>query len=211
MSNSLARIITYIFHPLLVPVYMAIIIVYGHPQFFTDTSLIHNEVRLMYFTAIMLVFPLVAILLMWRLEIISSLDPSDNKEKFIPLIAVGTFWLWAFYMFKADGLYMTSSYSALGNMILGCIIALFIMFPLNFTSNTSWHMVGAGGFLSMLLNILATSQYNLTLVLLAVIICTGLVASAQLSLKQYNKNGLMAGFLIGFFGQFLAFQIWDKL
>ncbi|MCB9256104.1 MAG: hypothetical protein H6579_03135 [Chitinophagales bacterium] len=210
MSETLAKIITYLFHPLLVPVYMAFVIIYGHPQFFTDTSQIHNEVRLMYFTAIMLVFPLVSILLMWRLEILSSLEPADNKEKFIPLIAVGTFWLWAYYMFKEDGLYLTSSYFALGNMILGCIIALFIMFPLNFTSNTSWHMVGAGGFISMLLNILRTSQYNLTIILLLVIIATGLVASAQLSLKQYNKNGLMAGFLIGFFGQFLAFQIWDK-
>lgn len=210
MNTRLAKIITYIFHPLLMPIIMAFIIVYSHPQYFTDTTLIHNEVRLMYLIGIMLVFPLAAIFMMLKLEIMSSLDPEDSKEKFIPMIAIGTFWLWAYYMFKEGGLYLTSSYSALGNMILGCIASLFIMFPLNFTSNISWHMVGGGALLSLLLNIIPTSQYNLIIIVLVGILAIGLVASAQLSLKTFNKTGLMAGFLIGFFGQFFAFQIWDK-
>lgn len=198
-------------HPLLMPFYMAIIIVFAHPQQFTDTSVIHNEVRLMYYGALTVFFPLFAFLLMRRLDVISSFKMEDHKERFIPLIALATFWLWAYYMFKEGGLYRTSSYYPLGLMTLGSIISLFVLFPLNFISNVSWHMVGAGALISMLINILRTSQYNLLVPLLLTIVLIGLLASARISLNLVNKSGLMAGFLIGFFGQFLAFQVWGNL
>ncbi len=198
-------------HPMLMPFYMAIIIVFAHPQQFTDTSVIHNEVRLMYYGALTVFFPLFAFFLMRRLDVISSFKMEDHKERFIPLIALATFWLWAYYMFKEGGLYRTSSYYPLGLMTLGSIISLFVLFPLNFISNVSWHMVGAGALISMLINIMRTSQYNLLLPLLLVIVLVGLLASARNSLNLVNKSGLMAGFLIGFFGQFLAFQVWGNL
>ena len=198
-------------HPMLMPFYMAIIIVFAHPQQFTDTSVIHNEVRLMYYGALTVFFPLFAFLLMRRLDVISSFKMGDHKERFIPLIALATFWLWAYYMFKEGGLYRTSSYYPLGLMTLGSIISLFVLFPLNFISNVSWHMVGAGALISMLINIMRTSQYNLLLPLLLVIVLIGLLASARISLNLVNKSGLMAGFLIGFFGQFLAFKVWGNL
>lgn len=198
-------------HPMLMPFYMAIIIVFAHPQQFTDTSVIHNEVRLMYYGALTVFFPLFAFFLMRRLDVISSFKMEDHKERFIPLIALTTFWLWAYYMFKEGGLYRTSSYYPLGLMTLGSIISLFVLFPLNFISNVSWHMVGAGALISMLINIMRTSQYNLLLPLLLVIVLVGLLASARNSLNLVNKSGLMAGFLIGFFGQFLAFQVWGNL
>lgn len=198
-------------HPMLIPFYMAIIIVFAHPQQFTDTSVIHNEVRLMYYGALTVFFPLFAFLLMRRLDVISSFKMEDHKERFIPLIALATFWLWAYYMFKEGGLYRTSSYYPLGLMTLGSIISLFVLFPLNFISNVSWHMVGAGALISMLINIMRTSQYNLLIPLLLIIVLIGILASARISLNLVNKSGLMAGFLIGFFGQFLAFQVWGNL
>ena len=198
-------------HPMLIPFYMAIIIVFAHPQQFTDTSVIHNEVRLMYYGALTVFFPLFALLLMRRLDVISSFKMEDHKERFIPLIALATFWLWAYYMFKEGGLYRTSSYYPLGLMTLGSIISLFVLFPLNFISNVSWHMVGAGALISMLINIMRTSQYNLLIPLLLIIVLIGILASARISLNLVNKSGLMAGFLIGFFGQFLAFQVWGNL
>ena len=198
-------------HPMLMPFYMAIIIVFAHPQQFTDTSVIHNEVRLMYYGALTVFFPLFAFFLMRRLDVISSFKMEDHKERFIPLIALATFWLWAYYMFKEGGLYRTSSYYPLGLMTLGSIISLFVLFPLNFISNVSWHMVGAGALISMLINIMRTSQYNLLIPLLLTIVLIGLLASARISLNLVNKSGLMAGFLIGFFGQFLAFQVWGNL
>lgn len=211
MPKSLANFISYIMHPMLIPFYMAIIIVFAHPQQFTDTSVIHNEVRLMYYGALTVFFPLFAFLLMRRLDVISSFKMEDHKERFIPLIALATFWLWAYYMFKEGGLYRTSSYYPLGLMTLGSIISLFVLFPLNFISNVSWHMVGAGALISMLINIMRTSQYNLLIPLLLIIVLIGILASARISLNLVNKSGLMAGFLIGFFGQFLAFQVWGNL
>lgn len=190
---------------------MAMIVVYAHPQQFTDTKVIHNEVRLMYFAAITIVFPVASMFLMRKLDIISSYEMADSKERFIPLIAVGTFWLWGYFMFKEDGLYATSSFYPLGLMLLGCIYSLFILFPLNFVSNNSWHLVGAGALISLVINIIATAQYNMVVILIMAILAVGVLASARLSLNKVNKNGMMVSFLIGFFGQFLAFQVWGRL
>ena len=211
MHPKLGKLISYILHPILMPFYMAVIIVFAHPQQFTDTSVIHNEVRLMYFGALTVFFPLFSLFLMRKLDVISSFEMEDSKERFIPLIALATFWLWTYFMFKEQGMYRTSSYYPLGLMMLGTLYSLFILFPLNFVSNISWHIVGAGALISMVINIMQTSQYNLVFVLLATIILVGLLASARLSMNLVNKNGLMIGFLIGFFGQFLAFQVWGKL
>jgi hypothetical protein len=211
MNKKLAKVVSFLFHPIMMPTFMAIIIVYAHPQQFTDTSKIHNEVRLMYFGAITIIFPVFSLFLMRQLDIISSYALNDSKERFIPLIAIGTFWLWTYFMFKEEGLYLTSSYYPLGMMMLGSLVSLFMLFPLNFVSNVSWQMVGGGALISMLLNIIATSQYNLIYILLGGILVVGMIATAQLVLDKSNKTGLIFSFLIGFFGQFFAFQVWHRL
>ena len=80
MPTKLAKLISYILHPILMPLYMAILVIFAHPQQFTDTSIIHNEVRLMYYGALTVFFPLFSFLLMWKLDVVSSFDMSDGKE-----------------------------------------------------------------------------------------------------------------------------------
>lgn len=193
------------------PLYMAIIIVYAHPQEFTDTSLIHNDVRLMYFGAIVVFFPLASLFFMKKLELFSSWNIEDSKQRFIPMIAIATFWLWAYFMFKQGALYKTSSYHVLPDMLLGCIISLFVLFPINFVSKINFHTVGVGALLGMLISIIPTSQYNLITILIVSIVMGGVLVSAQMTLKDEDKNTLLFSFLIGFSGQFLAYQILSKL
>jgi hypothetical protein len=162
MSKSFARFTSLLFHPLIIPFYMALLVVYAHPQHFSDTKVMHTDVRLMYFFGIMVLFPVFSLFLMKKLEIISDLNSEDGKERFIPMIAIGTFWLWAYVMFKEGALYATASYYPLGLSILGCIISLFILFPFNFTSRIAWHVVGMGSLLSLLFNIFSTSYYNVS-------------------------------------------------
>lgn len=187
---------------------MALLVVYAHPQYFADTKIMHTDVRLMYFFGIMIIFPVFSLFLMKKLEIIGDLNSEDGKERFIPMIAIGTFWLWAYVMFKEGALYATASYYPLGLSILGSIISLFILFPFNFTSRIAWHVVGMGSFLSLLFNIFSTSYYNLVFVLVLAVVAVGWVVSAQITLHQYSRNSLLFSFLIGFFGQFIAFKIW---
>lgn len=210
MNTSFSKFISLIFSPILMPLYMALIIVYAHPQEFTDTSLIHNDVRLMYFGAIVVLFPLVSLFFMKKLELFPSWQIEDPKQRFIPMIAIATFWLWSYFMFKQGALYKTSSYHVLPDMLLGCIISLFILFPLNFTSKLNFHTVGVGAVLGMLINIIPTSQYNLITILIISIVLGGLLVSAQMTLKNDDKNTLLFSFLIGFAGQFLSYQILSK-
>lgn len=215
MNQSISKFISLLLHPLVMPFYMALLIVFVHPQQFPDFNeaineykIFNRDIKLIVYFALMIVFPLISLFLMKKLELISSFDPEDKRERFIPLIAVGTFWLWTYIMFKEGAEYQTASFAPLGLMTLGCISSLFIFFPLNFTVKINIPIIGAAALVSMLLNIIATSQFNLTFLLIIAIILCGLLASAQLSLGKTNKNELLTGFLIGFFGQFFAFNVW---
>lgn len=215
MSKSFSKFISLLLHPLIMPLYMALLIIYVHPNQFPDYGVAINEygifnrdIKLMFFFALMTIFPVFAIFLMKKLELISSYNPEDKRERFIPLIATGTFWLWTFIMFKEGAEYPTASFAPLGLMILGCVSSLFIYFPLNFAIKINIPIIGAAALISMLLNIIPTSQFNLTFILILAILICGALASAQLSLGNTHKNDLLTGFLIGFFGQFFAFNIW---
>jgi len=214
MSKSFSKFISLIFHPLLIPFYMGLMVVFLHPLQFPDYKsslneyqIFNRDIKLIVYFALMVVFPLFSIFLMKKLELIESYTPSDSKQRFIPLIAIGTFWLWTYIMFKEGAEYQTASYAPLGYTILGCVISVFIIFPLNSILKFNFHLIGVGALNSLILNIITTSPYNLTFLLIISILITGLVASAQLSLHNSDKNDLLTGFLIGFIGQFLAFNI----
>ena len=215
MSQRFSKFISFIFHPLIIPFYMGLMVVFLHPQQFPDFkssineyNIFNRDIKLIIYFALMVVFPLFSMFLMKKLELISSYSPEDSKQRFLPLIAVGTFWLWAYIMFKEGAEYQTSSYAPFGLMTLGCVISVFIVFPLNSILKFNFHLIGVGALTSFILNIITTSPYNLIGLLIMGILITGAVASAQLSLVKTSKNELLSGFLIGFFGQFFAFNIW---
>lgn len=215
MSKSFSRFISLLLHPLIIPFYMALLIVFVHPQQFPDFNesinefkVFNRDIKLIIYFALMIVFPLISLFLMKKLELVSSFNPEDKRERFVPLIAIGTFWLWTYIMFKEGAAYQTASYAPLGLMTLGCVTSLFILFPLNFNIKINLPIIGVASLLSLLLNIIPTSQFNLTFLFIISILLCGILASAQLSLGKTDKNQLLTGFFIGFFGQFFAFNIW---
>jgi membrane-associated phospholipid phosphatase len=156
-------------------------------------------------------FPLIAVLLMKWLDLIESFEMKGSKERFIPMIAVATFLLWAYFMFKPGTNTITSSDTLLSNMILGSIAALFIAFPFYSVQKISFHTMGMGGLMGMLINIIPHTSYNLLWLLLLSMIISGLVGSARLYLGAHTNREVFAGYLIGFFGQFFAYNMFQKI
>lgn len=217
MSKQFSRFISFIFHPLVMPLYLAFIVVAAHPMHFGQAELMDGKERipidvlLLVFGALVVFLPLFSLFLMKKLGLYSSEIKTDPKQRFIPMIAIFTFWSWAYFMFKEGGLYPTSSYFPLGNLLLGNLIALAILFVLNFISNVNWHMISIGIAISLIINLFNTSHLNLLPIFIPIIIVGGLVGTAQLSFDINNKESLLGGFLLGFFSQFIAFQIGQGL
>ena len=204
--NSFSRFISLIFHPIFLPLYMAIIILYSSPILFQNGDLILFVIALL-----TIGFPLIAVLIMKGLDIISSFEMEDPKERFIPMIVVATILLWTFFMLKPGGKVITASHPLLSNMVLGSIISLFIMFPLNSLSKISFHAVGMGGLVGMLMNVIPYASFNLIGFFVVAILLAGLVGTARLFLKAHTIGEIFGGFFIGFLGQFLAYTFWGQI
>jgi membrane-associated phospholipid phosphatase len=186
---------------------MGAIIIFTNPVRFAKVPYL----LLMMLAFLTIVFPLVSVVLMKWLDLIDSLEMKGKKERFIPMIAVSTFMLWAFFMFKPGTNTITSSDVLLSNMILGCVAAIFLAFPFYAVQKISFHTMGMGGLMGMLLNIMPHTSYNLLGLFMLSILLAGLVGSARLYLGAHSDREIFGGYLIGFFGQFFAYNMFHKI
>jgi membrane-associated phospholipid phosphatase len=92
-------------------------------------------------------------------------------------------------------------------MLLGAAISIFIGFFINIFLKVSLHAIGVGSFFAVTLIILKYSDYNLTLLIIGSIIVAGVVGSARVALGAHEPKEVFLGYLVGFTGQFIAFNV----
>lgn len=206
----LAKIISILFHPVFVPVYLSFIIVEFNPNKFPSLFGKHYVVVMSMIVILMVGFPLVTLLIMRGLGMVSSFKLSNVKERFIPMIAIATFYLWTFMMFKPNSNTIYDVGSLMSNMILGSIIAIFLAFFFNSFYKISLHSIGAGAMVGLIMNIMPNATYDMTIIFILSIIVAGAVATARLYLKEHTNKEVYMGLLVGYFAQFMAYQVFAK-
>ncbi len=209
--KSFAKFISLIFHPIFMPIYMAFIVVEMNPTTFVDLHGKAYNLKLGMLTMLMVGFPLISIAIMKGLGFIESFKMQGTKERFIPMIAVATFYLWAFTMYKPTSQMQYASEPLLANMILGCVLGVFMAFFFNSFYKISFHAIAAGGFVAMVMNIMPYSTFNLTPFLILSILLAGLIATARLYLKEHTSKEVYMGLLAGYFAMFFAYQVYGKI
>ncbi|PHI19744.1 hypothetical protein CEQ90_10975 [Lewinellaceae bacterium SD302] len=213
-SERIAWLVSGVFHPLLIPSYMLVILVLVNPFLFgrEDVGLIFLSVL-----ASTLVLPLVAVAVMRGLEMIDSFQLEDRMERIGPYLVVLILYIWMYLNFARRGTVPTA-YTA---FTLGMVIALSVSFFINVFSKISAHAVGMGGLVAMVLATmlffdsqglkfvlggLGTYRVSTSLLLLLVIIIAGLVGSSRLRLKAHVPLEIYAGYVVGFISQLIALK-----
>lgn len=205
------KIISVIFHPIFMPVYLAFLIVSYVPNNFPDLFGRKYNMTMMMLVILMIGFPLISLAIMKGLDMIKSFTMKNVKERFIPMIAVATYYLWTYMMFKPDSKTAFATDPVLSNMILGSVISIFLAFFFNSFYKISLHAIAAGGMLSVIMNIMPISSFDMSYILLAGILLAGLIATARLYLKEHTNKEVYMGFFAGYFAQFFAYQIWGNI
>ena len=184
MLKAVARLFSYIFHPLFLLTYLLLITMNVNPYLFGSTDFSWHSLTLIQIFFSTALLPGVAIIVMERLGLVSSLGMHDKQDRIGPYIASGIFYLWIFVNVKDNG-EIPLAYRA---FVLAATIALFLSFLINLARKINIHSVAAGVFLSAVIVMLATFNYtliNMTAVLMLAILVTGLIGTAQLIL-HYN-------------------------
>ena len=75
----------------------------------------------------------------------------------------------------------------------------------------SFHTIAAGSLVSLLMNIMPYSSYNLTPLFILSIVLAGLIATSRLILKAHEPKEVYMGLLAGYFAMFFSYQVYGKL
>lgn len=204
-------------HPLFMISYVLLILLTYNPYLF---GMGKDGQGLLLISVVMLTifFPLLAVGMMKALDMISSIEMATRKERVGPLIATSIFYLWLYINIKDN----TGVSEAFSFFVLGTVIALFTAFFINNFSKISLHAVGMGGLIAgtflirqyftydaatLSLGALGDYRVHINVILIAVIILAGLVASSRLLLKAHKMSDITGGVLVGIISQVIAFMI----
>lgn len=203
MERTVAKIISVVFHPLLMPTYGLFII------FQLNTYLTYQysaEARrffyLLVFTFTFLAPVLVASYLV-RQKTITSLEMNNRKERWLPFLFTVFFYLLTYYLLKK-----VKAAPIFDDMIFGASLSILFSLIVTFFWKISIHMVGIGGLTGI---VYAAVQYlapESVLLIAPLILIAGTVAFARIKLQAHNLLQVLVGFIAGFICTYLPLW-WD--
>jgi len=200
MARISAQTISTIFHPLLLPTYAFLLVIYANP--FLSANINRYTLLLVIFLYTT-VFPLITILLMIKLRFVKNLFMPDKQDRILPYIAVSFFFFYTFWVVHKK----FAVPELIPDVLLGATLAAFIAFFINIFVKISMHAVGAGFFIVLAIVLSSIASYNFLAILTAIILLAGIVGSARLYLGAHHPVEVYAGYLVGMIALLVALQV----
>lgn len=201
MMRLLSKILTYVLHPLLIPVYGVLFYFQMTPKYHAEAFRAGNLLPLFILTVII---PLVSLLILKNLGMVRNMLLLRATERIYPiLIFLG---LMLMVLFRVIPNHYTPEiyFFSLGIIVAGtaCLVLALL------GKVVSLHMAGIG---SLLMFMVALSIHFEKNIVLAISLCTlgsGLLASARLYLRAHGRAAVLTGWLIGLLSQLMLIRFW---
>jgi hypothetical protein len=192
--DRLAKILSIIFHPLLMPVYgMAIII--SAPTLFGYLPFNVKKLLILIMLVNNVLLPLSLLPFFIRRNIISSWTITERKERNYPLIITTILYcITSYLIFKFPIPVFLKTY------IFAASFISLIVTVINFWWKISLHSVGAGALISLVFILSLKMLTPLEWYLISTVVIGGLVLSSRLKLNLHSPQQVWIGLFTGFFG-----------
>jgi len=193
-DDFLAKVISAIYHPLLMPVY-GLLIIFSVPAIF---GYLPFSVKRVVFTIVLINNVLIPLSLMpyFRFRnIISSWSIDNRKERIIPLITTSFFY--------SVTVYITIKFhipSFIKSFILASAFLAIAITIINFWWKISIHATGIGALTALVLVLSIRMHTPLTWFMIVMILSAGLVMSSRLWLNSHTPREVWSGFILGTLG-----------
>jgi len=193
MEKTIARIISVIFHPLLVPTYALLILINLKTSLIFVMPLEHRYLTLLMVFLISFVMPSLIIFILYKLGFIKSLQMKTRQERVLPLFTVSVFFYATYYLLKQESYYALFNIFMLGTTLLAILSVL-----INYFTKISLHMVAQGCLLGTLAGFALGYNQQFTELLYLLVIIAGFTGFARLKLGAHNPGQVYGGYLMGF-------------
>jgi len=192
METRLAKIFSYLLHPLLLPTY-AIVLLLNLPLFLTYTLSLEAKMWL-----ILLVFgftffiPVAAMLSMYYFRAISSLELEQSSQRTLPLLFTAASYYALLYLLRKSGLpdyFLYFIYGALFTLLAGLMI--------NLAYKISLHSLAWGAAVASFIGISLKLGVDIPVIIIVSILIAGIAGYARLQLRAHNSTQVYMGFATG--------------
>lgn len=192
MEARIAKTISVLFHPMLMPLY-AFFILFGSRSYFS--SLLPWSVKLMIAGIIALntiLFPLVLFWLFRKKGLIHSYLMVNRDERTYPYLIMAVFYFITFYLLK--NLQLPYLY---GLFMLGATFLAIMALLVNFYWKISSHLIGTGGLLGTFLALHLRSVMDIPVMIMVLILVSGITGFARLKTDSHEPAQVYCGFFAG--------------
>jgi membrane-associated phospholipid phosphatase len=191
--KQLAKVLSYITHPILLPTAFTFLYIAYCPQDFASIEpkqLLLLKLQTVFNT---IMYPLVVVLLLWKLDFAKDIYLRTTRERLVPLMATILFYFWNFYALHK----LSSAPLMLKSFLLGTFFVVSLLFFISIFAKVSMHTAGMAGFATMLslLSLYCTCMPILFAIIAAVLLFA--VAASRLILQEHTKAEVLLGALVG--------------
>jgi hypothetical protein len=191
--DKLAKIITIIFHPLLMPVY-GMAIIFSAPTLLGYLPFTVKKLLLLIMLVNNILLPLSLLPFLIHRNIITSWTISERRERNIPLIITTLLYCATSYIISRFPIPVF-----LKSFIFAATLLSLMVTVINFWWKISLHAVGSGALIGLVLILSLKMLTPLEWYLISAIIAGGLVLSSRLKLNLHSPVEVWVGLFAGFF------------
>ncbi len=191
MEKRFATIISYLTHPLLIPV-LGLFIIGNSGTYAADMDERYKQFIYLAVFVFTFMLPAALIPLFYFFGLSKSLHFTERRERLIPLYITLIFYIAAYFLVKkipVSAIYQRFLFASCTSVIL--IIAISYFWKI------SAHLVGWGGLTGLI--IMLSYRYNTDLMIFFIlaILLSGIVGYARLKLTEHRPVEIYAGYLLG--------------
>lgn len=192
MIKQLARAISIIFHPVLMPT-LGIFVIFSSSYYLSMMPQNGRDVTYLIVFVSTFLLPVIMMSLFLLRKVIKSLEMTKTQERFVPFLVTAIFYFFSFftlYRLKAPGFIVS--------YIFGAFAIVFLISIITVKWKISAHAAGLGGIIGMILALADLYHAHTPYFFIQAVVATGLVASARLYIGAHTIKQVAAGFGLGF-------------
>ncbi len=201
-----AQIISYLFHPVFLPLYVVLFMVYIHPWLFAGFTGWEKTKAVMMGVLMYTFFPIITVLLLKGLQFIDSIYLKTQKDRVIPLIAsmIWYFWIWNVWknIFRLS-IDVEMPPEAV-RFALAAFISTILALMVNIKMKVSLHAIAAGVMLTFLLLLAFSQVVNFGIYLSVAMLITGLVCTSRFIVSDHTQKEVYGGLATGVVSMLIA-------
>ena len=192
MQKVIANIISVIFHPLLMPTYVLLLIIWFNPFLFTEFTRVTLVTILISVFVYTFIFPVVITFLLYKIDIVKSIQLDTAKERLYPFALALLFYGYIYFRFRS-----LPYPQILSLTLLSAMLAISITIILNIKWKVSIHCVGIALLAGIIFYNSDISSYDIKIPFMVILFIAGIIGSSRLSLLKHRPAQIYIGYLVG--------------